>query len=102
MPPEKRSDYIGSVLYRAEHLYTPKPYPGTLICFHGSNLTEFGPDLGWGPFATRLEHHVIGDGDFDRRRDLFHVPLVDQTARELNACLAGAMGSEVAVGQTYS
>jgi len=96
MPPEKRIEYIGRMLYRAEHLYTPKPYPGTLICFHGSNLTEFGPDLGWGAFATRLEHHVIGDGDFFRRRDLFHEPLVEQTARELNACLDAAMGSEVA------
>ena len=95
MPPERREDYIGRMLYKAEHLYTPKPYHGTLICFHGSNLTEFGPDLGWGPFATRLEHHVIGDGDFFRRRDLFHEPLVEQTARELNACLDAAMGTEV-------
>jgi hypothetical protein len=73
-----------------------------LICFHGSNLTEFGPDLGWGPFATGLEHHVIGDGDFLGRRDLFFEPLVEQTARELNACLDAAMGIEVAVRQTHS
>jgi hypothetical protein len=102
VPPEKRSEYVGTMLYRAEHLYTPKPYPGTLICFHGSNLTEFGPDLGWEPFATRLEHHVIGDGDFSCRRDLFYEPLVEQTARELNVCLDAAMGSEVSAGQTHS
>jgi hypothetical protein len=65
-----------------------------LICFHGSNLTEFGPDLGWGAFATRLEHHVIGDGDFSCRRDLFYEPLVEQTAGELDACLDAAIGGE--------
>jgi hypothetical protein len=102
LPPEKREDYIGRTLYSAEHLYTPKPYPGTLICFHGSNLTEFGPDLGWGPFATSLEHHVIGDGDFLGRRDLFFEPLVQQTASELNACLDAAMVTEVARGRRIS
>jgi thioesterase domain-containing protein/acyl carrier protein len=102
IPLEKRKEYLGRAIFRAEHLYIPKPYPGTLICFHGSNLTEFGPDLGWQAFATRLEHHVIGDGDFSCRRDLFYEPLVEQTARELNACLDAAMGEWVAAGQTHT
>jgi hypothetical protein len=79
------------MLYWAELLYAPRPYPGTLHLFHGSNLTQFGPDLGWGGLAAELKHHVIGDGDYEDRRKFFREPQVEETARELDACLDAAM-----------
>jgi amino acid adenylation domain-containing protein len=89
IPPSMRTLYVWRTLLRAEQNYVPKPYPGTLVLFHGSDYAS-DPNLGWGRLADRLEHRIIGEGAQDSRRDLMDEPLVNQTARELSACIQGA------------
>jgi len=67
----------------------PKPYPGTLVMFHGSDY-EDDPNLGWDGLADNIEHHIIGTSSQDSRRDLMNEPWVNQTARELGDCIARA------------
>jgi len=91
IPQKMRTVYVIRMLALAEERYRPKPYSGALQLFYGSNLTQFGPDLGWGGLAAELEHHVIGDADYKGRRQFFREPLVEEAARELDACLDAAM-----------
>jgi thioesterase domain-containing protein len=87
IPQSMRRTYIHETLLRTEKSYRPKFYPGTLVLFHGSGLTEAGLDLGWDGLANRIEHRVIGDSNYRTRRQLMDDPLVGLTARELEACL---------------
>lgn len=87
VPQSMRAEYVRRMCFRAEQDYVPKPYPGPLILFYGSRLTEFGPNLGWDGLASGLEHHIVGDSTFQTRRDLLEEPAVKQAARELSACL---------------
>jgi len=90
IPEGLRRRYVMHTLLRAEALYRPQPYPGPIICVHGSKLTRFGPDLGWQGLAAHIEHRVVGDSGYDNRRQLFNMPTVDETARELCAALDAA------------
>jgi len=76
-------------------MFRPKPYAGTVALFHGSDAKEFGPNLGWDGLAKRFEHHLIGDGGLDSRRDIMHEPLVGITARKLAACLNSKSGASL-------
>jgi len=89
IPPSMRTLYVWRTLLRAEQNYVPKPYAGTLVLFHGSDYAS-DPNLGWDRLADCLEHRIIGEGAQGSRRDLMDEPLVDQTARELSACINGA------------
>ncbi len=89
IPPSMRTLYVWRTLLRAEQTYVPKPYPGTLVLFHGSDYAS-DPNLGWDRLADGIEHRIIGKGAQHLRRDLMDDPLVDQTARELSACIRGA------------
>jgi amino acid adenylation domain-containing protein len=97
IPQEMRQNYVLRTLNSAERLYVPKPFPGALIFLRGSNLTEFGPNLGWDGLAESFEHRLIGHSNYDSRRELFNEPLVEQTARELNAFLERASDNALAV-----
>ena len=99
VPPSLRRSYLGTVLRNMEDRYVPKPYPGKVTHLHGSNLTEFGPELGWEGLAGNFEHLVIGDGTYQSRRQLFIEPLVERTASELNALLDAAIGEGEDRGQ---
>ena len=89
IPPKMRTLYVWRTLIRAERNYVPKPYPGTLVMFHGSDY-EDDPNLGWDGLADNIEHHIIGTSSQDSRRDLMNEPWVNQTARELGDCIARA------------
>jgi hypothetical protein len=82
--------YVIRTLLRAEQNYFPKPYPGTLVLFHGSGDEDL--NLGWDGLA-HLENRIIGKGTRDSRRDLMNEPLVGHTARELTACMKSASPS---------
>jgi pimeloyl-ACP methyl ester carboxylesterase len=86
IPPSIRTLYVWRSLLKAEQNYVPKPYPGTLVLFHGSDY-ESDPNLGWDGLCDRIEHRIIGEGAQDSRRDLMNEPLVAQTARELSDCI---------------
>jgi amino acid adenylation domain-containing protein len=89
LPPRMRTLYVWRTLIRAERNYVPKPYPGTLVMFHGSDYDD-DPNLGWDGLAAHIEHHIVGTSSQDSRRDLMNEPWVNQTARELGACIARA------------
>jgi aspartate racemase len=94
IPPDLRRTYLAMNLKRMEDRYVPRPHPGTLTHVHGSRLTDYGPELGWNGLAEKFEHLVIGDGNYQTRREIFNEPLVERTAKELNALLDAAI-SEV-------
>jgi len=87
IPPFMRTLYVWRTLLRAEQNYSPKPYAGTLMLFHGSDYGH-DPNLGWDGLADKLEHRIIGNSSQDSRRDLMNEPFVNQTARELGASIA--------------
>jgi len=89
IPPNMRTLYVWRTLIRAERNYVPKPYPGTVVMFHGSDYDD-DPNLGWDGLAANVEHHVIGTSSQDSRRDLMNEPWVNQTARKLGECIARA------------
>jgi amino acid adenylation domain-containing protein len=95
IPPSMRAMYVLEGLENAELMFRPKPYAGTVALFHGSDAKEFGPNLGWDGLAKRFEHHLIGDGGLDSRRDIMHEPLVGITARKLAACLNSKSGASL-------
>jgi hypothetical protein len=84
-----RTLYVWRTLIRAERNYVPKPFPGAVVMFHGSDYDD-DPSLGWDGLAANIEHHVIGNSSQDERRDLMNEPWVNQTARELSDCIARA------------
>jgi amino acid adenylation domain-containing protein len=92
LPPRMRTLYVWRTLIRAERDYVPKPYPGLVIMFHGSDY-EDDPNLGWDGLAGRIEHHIIGSSSQDARRDLMNEPWVGQTARELSDSIMRACDS---------
>jgi len=89
IPPKMRTLYVWRTLIRAERTYIPKPYPGTIVMFHGSDYDD-DPTLGWGGLAANIEHHIIGHSSQDSRRDLMNEPWVNQTGRELSDRIARA------------
>jgi amino acid adenylation domain-containing protein len=89
IPPKMRTLYVWRTLIRAERNYVPKPFPGAVVMFHGSDYDD-DPSLGWDGLAANIEHHVIGNSSQDERRDLMNEPWVNQTARELSDCIARA------------
>jgi amino acid adenylation domain-containing protein len=89
IPPRMRTLYVWRTLIRAERNYVPRPYPGTVVMFHGSDYGD-DPNLGWDGLVANIEHHVIGNSSQDSRRDLMNEPWVNQTARELGECIARA------------
>ncbi len=89
LPPKMRTLYVWRTLIRAERAYIPKPYPGTIVMFHGSDYDD-DPNLGWDGLAANIEHHVIGSSSQDARRDLMNEPWVNQTGRELSDCIVRA------------
>jgi amino acid adenylation domain-containing protein len=82
IPARMRTLYVWRTLIRAEKNYAPKPYPGLVVMFHGSDY-EDDPNLGWDGLAEGIEHRIIGSSSQDARRDLMNEPWVGQTAREL-------------------
>jgi amino acid adenylation domain-containing protein len=93
IPPAMRTLYVARTLLRAEQEYRPKCYEGVLFLFHGADYAA-DPNLGWDGLAAHLEHRIIGDSGQDSRRDLMNEPLVQQTARELEECIALAREAE--------
>lgn len=89
LPPKMRTLYVWRTLIRAERTYIPKPYPGTIVMFHGSDYDD-NPNLGWDGLVANIEHHVIGSSSQDARRDLMNEPWVNQTGRELSDCIVRA------------
>lgn len=87
VPPRMRTIYVTETLGKAERLYWPKPYGGALALFHGLGALDFGPNLGWDGLAKEFQHHVVGDGGLDSRRDIMNEPLVGITAKELASYL---------------
>src|SRR5215467_7399577 len=86
IPPRTRTLYVWRNLINAERNYVPKPYPGLVVMFHGSDY-EDDPKLGWDGLPEAIEHHIIGDSSQDARRELMREPWVGQTARELCDCI---------------
>jgi amino acid adenylation domain-containing protein len=95
VPPEMRRMYVTETLGNAELAYRPQPYAGQLALFYGLGTLDFGPNLGWDGLADSFEHHVIGDGILDSRRDIMNEPLVGITARQLAPCLHASRGAEL-------
>ena len=89
IPPKMRTLYVWRTLIHAERNYVPKPFPGTVVMFHGSDYDD-DPSLGWDRLAANIEHHVIGNSSQDERRDLMNEPWVNRTARELSDCVVRA------------
>jgi len=89
VPPRMRTLYVWRTLIRAERNYVPKPYPGRVVMFHGSDY-EDDPNLGWDGLAGGIEHHIVGNSSQDARRDLMNEPWVGQTGRELSDCIMRA------------
>ncbi len=89
IPARMRTLYVWRTLIRAERNYVPKPYPGLVVMFHGSDYQD-DPNLGWDGLAEGIEHHIIGNSSQDARRDLMNEPWVGQTARELCDCIKRA------------
>jgi len=89
IPARMRTLYVWRTLIRAEKNYVPKPYPGLVVMFHGSDYQD-DPNLGWDGLAEGIEHHIIGNSSQDARRDLMNEPWVGQTARELCDCIVRA------------
>jgi len=89
VPPRMRTSYVWRTLIRAERNYVPKPYPGRVVMFHGSDY-EDDPNLGWDGLAGGIEHHIVGNSSQDARRDLMNEPWVGQTGRELSDCIMRA------------
>ena len=89
LPARMRTLYVWRTLIRAEKNYVPKPYPGLVVMFHGSDYQD-DPNLGWDGLAEGIEHHIIGNSSQDSRRDLMNEPWVGQTARELSDCIMQA------------
>ena len=89
LPPRMRTLYVWRTLIEAERNYVPKPYPGLVVMFHGSDY-EGDPNLGWDGLIQEIEHHIIGSSSQDSRRDLMNEPWVGQTARELCDCIMQA------------
>ncbi len=83
IPPGMRTRYVAQTLGRAERSYKPKPYPGSVVLFHGPGSDDYGPDLGWGGLAASFQHRVIGESVLTLRRDILNEPLVGLTAKEL-------------------
>jgi pimeloyl-ACP methyl ester carboxylesterase len=83
IPQSERGDYVARNLYEAEKRYRPEPYPGTLVLIRSSRMRQLGPDFGWDGLARRVEHRVVGESEFEDRRELFQDPLAEITAREL-------------------
>ena len=83
IPPNMRTMYVTEMLGEAEQMYRPEHYAGTVTLFHGSGALDYGQNLGWDGLATTFQHHVVGDGGLDSRRDIMNEPLVAVTAKEL-------------------
>jgi amino acid adenylation domain-containing protein len=93
IPPDMRTMYVTDALGDAERLYRPDPYAGTVTLFYGQGTLDFGPNLGWDGLATTFEHHVVGDGIVDNRRDIMNEPLVEVTAKQLAPHLSVSSGA---------
>ena len=93
IPPDMRTMYVTETLGNAEKLYRPKPYSGTVALFYGLGTLDFGPNLGWDGLAAEFQHHVIGDGILDSRRDIMNEPLAGITAKELATYLNSNSGA---------
>ena len=93
IPPDMRTIYVTERLGEAEKMYRPEPYDGTVALFYGLGTLDFGPNLGWDGLAAEFEHHVVGDGILDSRRDILNEPLVAITANELAPHLRTSRGA---------
>jgi amino acid adenylation domain-containing protein len=93
IPPDMRTIYVTETLGEAEKIYRPEPYDGTVALFYGLGTLDFGPNLGWDGLAAEFEHHVVGDGILDSRRDILNEPLVAITANELAPHLHTSRGA---------
>jgi len=81
LPAQWRPAYIAGMTMRAERLYRPVPYEGTLTLFGGAGLS-LDPLYGWGGLAARIEAHEIG-GRQRLRRELITLPLVTALGEQL-------------------
>jgi surfactin family lipopeptide synthetase A len=93
IPPGMRTMYVAQMLGRAEQSYKPKPYPGSIVLFHGPGNDDYGPNLGWNGLAASFEHCVIGDDVLNNRRDIMNDPLVGLTATALAPYLNAKSGA---------
>jgi amino acid adenylation domain-containing protein len=87
IPPDMRMMYVTETLGEAELNYRPKAYGGTVTLFYGLGTLDFGPNLGWDGLAAQFQHHIVGDGELDSRRDIMNEPLVGITAMRLSPYL---------------
>ena len=85
--------FIAERLGEAEKRYHPQPYAGAIALFYGLGTLDFGPNLGWDGLAESFDHHVIGDGVLDSRRDIMNEPLVGITAKQLAPYLTSNCGA---------
>jgi amino acid adenylation domain-containing protein len=93
VPPDMRTMYVTETLGEAEKMYRPNPYAGTVALFYGLGTLDFGPNLGWDGLAAEFQHHVVGDGILDSRRDIMNEPLVEVTAKQLAPHLNPSSGA---------
>jgi hypothetical protein len=93
IPASLRTMYVVQQINQAEQAYVPQRYGGTITLFHGKDLSETDPNLGWNGLADRLDNFEIGDGGLRSRRDIMNEPLVGLLAKQLESCLeAGRSG----------
>ena len=89
LPAEWRPDYIAAMTDRAERLYQPGRYEGTMILLRGAGLSP-DPLFGWDGLAAEIEVHEIG-GPQRLRRELISPPLVALLGHKLAEAIAATL-----------